>query len=124
MQRKKMIWLHIIADFKKVDFSKLNLDEKNLKKFITEQLKLSWLTEIWNYYHTFWNNNEITCVIALAESHISIHTWPEKDYISLDIFVCNLWGDNSSKAKIIYNNFKKYFKPWDIEEVFIDRKTK
>lgn len=118
-----MIGLHIISDFKKIDFSKINLDKNILKKLITNNLKSVWLTELWNYYHTFWNNNEITCVVALAESHISIHTWPEKNYISLDVFVCNLWEDNSLKAKKIYQNLIDFFKPWNINEVFIDRKT-
>jgi S-adenosylmethionine decarboxylase len=27
-------------------------------------------------------------VLVLAESHVSIHTWPERDYAALDIFVC------------------------------------
>ena len=30
----------------------------------------------------------VTGVILLAESHIAIHTWPEHDYISIDIFTC------------------------------------
>ena len=27
-------------------------------------------------------------VLILAESHISIHTWPERDYAAIDVFVC------------------------------------
>ena len=30
----------------------------------------------------------VTGVLVLAESHVSIHTWPERDYAALDIFVC------------------------------------
>jgi len=30
----------------------------------------------------------VTGVAILAESHISIHTWPEIDYMAIDIFVC------------------------------------
>lgn len=32
----------------------------------------------------------VTGVAVLAESHISIHTWPEHDYAALDIFVCGV----------------------------------
>jgi S-adenosylmethionine decarboxylase len=30
----------------------------------------------------------VSGVLVLAESHVSIHTWPERDYAALDIFVC------------------------------------
>jgi len=30
----------------------------------------------------------VTGVVILAESHISVHTWPEYDYAAFDIFVC------------------------------------
>ncbi|MDC7694435.1 S-adenosylmethionine decarboxylase [Asticcacaulis sp. DXS10W] len=39
--------------------------------------------------HGFGEGAGITGVAILAESHISIHTWPELDYIALDVF---MWG--------------------------------
>ena len=118
-----MIWLHIISDFKWVDFSKVNLDENKLKILISDLLKKYKLSELWNYYHTFSKDNEITCVVALAESHITIHSWPEKKYLSLDIFVCNLLGNNSIKAKKIYQELIDFFNPETVEENFIERKS-
>ena len=118
-----MLWLHIISDLKWVEFSKINLDKNILEKLISNLLIKYNLSELGKYYHTFNNNNEITCVVALAESHISIHTWPEKKYISLDIFVCNLWEDNSLKAKKIYKELIDFFNPENVEENFINRKS-
>lgn len=38
--------------------------------------------------HGFGDQGGITGVAILVESHISLHTWPEHDYIALDIFLC------------------------------------
>jgi S-adenosylmethionine decarboxylase len=38
--------------------------------------------------HVFGENSGITGVALLAESHITIHTWPEFAYAALDVFVC------------------------------------
>jgi S-adenosylmethionine decarboxylase len=38
--------------------------------------------------HHFGGGNGVTGVALLAESHISIHTWPERGYAAIDIFMC------------------------------------
>jgi S-adenosylmethionine decarboxylase len=38
--------------------------------------------------HGFGEGAGLTGVALLAESHISIHTWPETGYAALDIFMC------------------------------------
>ena len=38
--------------------------------------------------HHFSENNGVSGVAVLAESHMSIHTWPECGYAALDVFVC------------------------------------
>ncbi len=38
--------------------------------------------------HHFTPNNGVSGVAVLAESHMSIHTWPERGYAALDVFVC------------------------------------
>ena len=38
--------------------------------------------------HRFTPNGGITGVAVLAESHISIHTWPECAYAAVDVFMC------------------------------------
>lgn len=38
--------------------------------------------------HSFGANAGITGVAILAESHISIHTWPETGYAAIDVFMC------------------------------------
>ncbi len=38
--------------------------------------------------HSFENSGGVTGIAILAESHMSIHTWPETGYVAIDIFVC------------------------------------
>lgn len=40
--------------------------------------------------HHFGLNRGVTGVALLAESHLSIHTWPERRYAALDIFMCGV----------------------------------
>ncbi|MGD0683802.1 MAG: adenosylmethionine decarboxylase [Streptosporangiaceae bacterium] len=38
--------------------------------------------------HVAFPNDAVTLVLILAESHLSIHTWPEEDLIAIDLFSC------------------------------------
>jgi S-adenosylmethionine decarboxylase len=40
------------------------------------------------HLHHFTPNGGVSGVAVLAESHISVHTWPECDYAAFDIFMC------------------------------------
>jgi S-adenosylmethionine decarboxylase len=40
------------------------------------------------HLHHFEPNGGVSGVAVLAESHISIHTWPENGYAALDVFMC------------------------------------
>ncbi len=40
----------------------------------------------------------ITGVVLLAESHLTVHTWPEIGAVTLDVYVCNIDADNSQRA--------------------------
>jgi S-adenosylmethionine decarboxylase len=38
--------------------------------------------------HVVFPNGAVTLVLILAESHLSIHTWPEEDLVAIDLFSC------------------------------------
>lgn len=81
---------HLIADF---------WDAENLDKveFVEKSLRAASIagkaTILDTYFHHFTPNNGVSGVITLAESHISVHTWPECNFAAFDIFMC---GDNAS----------------------------
>ncbi len=45
-------------------------------------------TILHSHFHHFSPNGGVSGVVVLAESHISIHTWPERDFAAIDIFMC------------------------------------
>src|SRR6476469_3385935 len=51
--------------------------------------------------HSFGPGQGVTGVALLAESHISIHTWPERDYAAVDIFMCGRRNDVDAALGVI-----------------------
>ena len=45
-------------------------------------------TILHSHFHHFGPDGGVSGVVVLAESHISIHTWPERDFAAVDIFMC------------------------------------
>jgi S-adenosylmethionine decarboxylase len=62
------------------------------------------------HMHHFTPNGGISGVAVLAESHISVHTWPERDYAAFDVFMC---GD--AKPELAVEILQKAFSPSRIE---------
>ncbi len=55
---------------------------------LIEATRAAGATLLHTHLHHFTPNGGISGVLVLAESHISIHTWPERAYAALDIFMC------------------------------------
>lgn len=53
----------------------------------------------------------VTGMLLLAESHLAIHTWPERNAVTLDVYVCNFTGDNSTKAEALLREIVARFDP-------------
>lgn len=58
------------------------------------------------HFHHFGEGHGVTGVLMLAESHISVHTWPEHDYAAFDIFMCGA-ADIAAAIAFIENTFGK-----------------
>lgn len=63
----------------------------------------------------------VTGVVLLAESHVAVHTWPERDYVTLDVYACNHTGDNQAKAEQLFEKLITLFAPQRCERVVVQR---
>tara|TARA_Y100001968_G_scaffold218050_1_gene200710 strand:- start:559 stop:1041 length:483 start_codon:yes stop_codon:yes gene_type:complete len=85
---------HCILELYQCDKGKLN-DEAFIRTTITSSAKIAGATLINLVTHSF-KPQGVTGLALLAESHISIHTWPEIGYAAIDVFTC---GDHTMPEK-------------------------
>ena len=85
-----MVGKHCILELYDCDHSKLD-DEAFLRTTITTAAKRAGATLLNLITHRF-EPQGVTGLALLAESHISIHTWPENGYAAVDVFTC---GDHT-----------------------------
>ncbi len=96
---KKLLYKskHFLLELYRCDYEKLN-DESFLRCTLNNAAKLANATVL-NLISNKFEPQGITAIALLAESHISIHTWPEAQYSAVDIFTCgqNMKPDKSCK---------------------------
>ena len=91
---------HFLLELYKCDFEKLN-DESFLRCTLNNAAKLA-NAKVLNLISNKFEPQGVTAIALLAESHLSIHTWPEDHYSAVDIFTCgqNMKPDISCKYLI------------------------
>ena len=77
---------HLLLELYKCDYEKLN-DESFLRCTLNRAAKLANATVL-NLISNKFEPQGVTAIALLAESHISIHSWPESNYSAVDIFTC------------------------------------
>ena len=81
----KFAGTHLLLDF----WGASNLtDPTHIDRALREAAEVAGATILHGHFHHFSPNGGVSGVLVLAESHISIHTWPERDFASIDIFMC------------------------------------
>ena len=87
-------------------------DLQSLRELLTRSVQQSGLTAVAERFHAFEPaGSGITGVLLLAESHLAVHTWPEQQAVTLDLYVCNHSGDNSAKAEALWQALQAGFAP-------------
>ena len=97
------------------------LDANLLKDHCVALVRASGLTVAGELFHQFPGEGGVTGVVVLAESHLSVHTWPERGYVTIDVYVCNYSCNNRGKAQKLFEALIETFKPADPRLVSVDR---
>jgi S-adenosylmethionine decarboxylase len=78
---------HLLADFYGIAAAPLK-DAAFLERLLREAAQQAGATVLSSHFHIFGEEEGVTGVVLLSESHISIHTWPETGFAALDVFMC------------------------------------
>ncbi|MEK7175371.1 MAG: adenosylmethionine decarboxylase [Patescibacteria group bacterium] len=97
---------HFIIELRDCEDSLLLNDTEEARKVLIEAAQKSGATVLFPgvYFHQF-SPHGITGIVPLAESHLTIHTWPEYCYAAVDIFVCGGKVKPNLAARYIIDKF-------------------
>ena len=94
--------LHLTADLAGCDATQpLTHAPEALRTLCLGAVAAAGLQAVGEVFHRFPAPGGVTGVVLLAESHLAVHTWPELGAVTLDVYVCNLHGDNSARAQAL-----------------------
>lgn len=78
---------HLLADLYGVREDRLR-DEQAIESLLLQSARAAGASVLSSHFHRFGSGGGVTGVVVLAESHITIHTWPEHGFAAADIFMC------------------------------------
>lgn len=103
--------LHILAEFHACEGERrLLLDAGTLAALCRRACAKAGLLVVAEAFHQFAGAGA-TGALVLAESHLAIHTWPELNSVTLDLYVCNYSQDNRAAAETAYSAIRTELKP-------------
>lgn len=111
--------LHIIVDLENCPIDTLqnaDLCRKKIAQWILD-FGISMVGEVWHSYE----NQAFTANIALSDSHISIHTWPEYGKVFFDVYLSSFKADNREKCKSMAEEIRNYFQGSVVNQVALER---
>ncbi len=110
----ELVGKHCILELYECNDTKLN-DEAFIRETITVASKSAGATLLNLITHKF-SPQGVTGLALLAESHMSIHTWPESSYAAVDVFTC---GDHTMPEKACFFLKKEFQAKHHSMKVFV-----
>lgn len=105
---------HLLMEVYNVEFALLN-SLNPLLDVVISAIQKSNMTILNTYYHEF-NPQGLTIVICLEESHVSLHTFPENNCVSIDCYTCGKGNPRKIALQLL-----KYFNSYDYKIRETDR---
>lgn len=103
---------HVIAEF----FGCRNLDDVALVAQAMRQAAAACgATVLHEKFHKF-SPQGLTGYLLLAESHLSIHTWPEHGYAAIDVFTCG-----QMRTELAIRELERYLQPAEVRILTLHR---
>jgi spermidine synthase len=113
--------LHLIADLHSCNCAPEVLREgKRFEETCVGLVRGAGLTVMDARFHQF-EGAGFTGAVVLAESHIAIHTWPERAGVTLDVYVCNFSADHSAAARRLFEDLIAHFQPGEVARHALER---
>ena len=118
--------LHLTADLRGCRCAPQRmLDAAALSLACTDAVRAAGLQAVDQLFHTFPSTAHgpggVTATVLLAESHLCVHTWPEQNAVTLDVYVCNFGADHSAKAQALMDALLALFDPADVQRHALQR---
>ena len=111
-----IIGKHAIIDLSGCD-TDIMRNRASILDILNQAAQIANVTVVGEIDHYF-SPEGYSAVLILEESHLSIHTWPEYNHVSLDLYSCNLETDFDAVETFL----AKQFKATSIESQLIHRK--
>ena len=111
--------LHIIADLYGCRNREMLASSALLRECCVAACKGVGLTVLGDHFYQFegldaTQQGGATGAVVFAESHLAVHTWPERAGATLDVYVCNVTSDNSEKAERLYAELAAHLQPGEV----------
>jgi len=100
----KSLGKHILLDLYNCELESLN-NVETIEKILEKSAKEANTTILQKSFHKF-NPHGISGFILIAESHLSIHVWPEYRYAAIDIYTCGDKAMPEKAMKVLIEEFK------------------
>lgn len=88
-----------------------SLHDPNVHNALIEAIRGAGFTFIDSCFYSFGEHHGYSFVSIIGESHVAIHTWPERRALELTIHYCNFTKNNDELAEKLITHMKGLFKP-------------